>query len=275
MRTLIKHIKAGLVVLMIGLVALGGVSGAAAAEKVPTQRANVSVVVKPTAKDGNIIYEITAKNVGKSPAQNTVITVPYDSSKLRLENVQFSGANAWVTDTRAGSFSAEILLLSSGGDWQTMTVYFTALGVFQPGNVVGDRLSYRWNDKQGSTSALSNLPILGDNTGMFALNASPASATAKTTRVFTSGEIFTPDELVTMWYTTPTGKSIELEVKGARLVDANSTKSKDNGGAFVSADVNGAIKVQYSTESLPPGKYTMVARGNSTGFVANAIFEVK
>lgn len=275
MRSLIKHIKVGLVALAAGLVALGGVSGAAAAEKIPTQRADISVVVKPTAKDGTIVYEISAKNVGKSPAQNTVITVPYDSSKLRLENVQFSGPNAWVTDTRAGSFSAEILSLSSGGDWQNMTVYFTALDVFQPGSVLGDRLSYRWNDKDGSKSAQSNLPILSDGSGMYALNVSPASATAKSTRVFTSGAIFTPDELVTMWYTTPTGKSVELEVKGSRLIDANSTKSEDNGGAFVSADANGAINVQYLTQSLLPGKYTMVARGNSTGFVATASFEVK
>ncbi len=275
MRGLIKHIQVGMVALVAGLVALGGVSGAAAAEKVPEQRANVTVIVKPTEQNGSIVYEIVATNEGKSPAQNTVINVPFDGSKLQLEDVQFSGPNAWVTDTQSGSFSAQILQLSSGGESQIITARFAALSTLSSGSVLGERLSYRWNDKQGSVSAQSNLPILSDGSGMYALNATPTAAAAKTTRTFSSGAIFAPGEFVTMWYTTPAGKSVELEVKGALLVDASSTDSKDNGGAFVIADANGAVSAQYITEDLAPGKYTMVARGNRTGFVAVASFTVQ
>lgn len=275
MRSLIKHIQLALASLMAVLVAVGGVGGVAAAEKVPEQRADVAVVVRPTQASGTVTYQIVATNGGKGPAQNTVITVPFDASKLRLEDVQFSGGGAWVTDIQPSAFTVQIERLSSGGDTLTINARFVALASLQSGAVLGERLSYRWNDKQGSANGLTNLPILTDGGATFALSGNPASAPARTKRTFATSGIFAPGEFVTMWYTTAAGKAVELEVKGTLLVDAASTDSDENGGAFVIADGNGAVSAQFATDDLAPGSYTMVARGNRTGYVAVASFEVR
>lgn len=274
MRSLSKSVYLVVATIVAVFVGLSGVSGVSAQRKASVQRANVAVTVNPVLANGSLVYEIAVTNGGKAPAQNTIITVPFDASKLRLEDVQFSGGSAWVTDIQPSAVTVQIERLNSGGDSRTISARFTPLVNLSAGAVLGDRVSYRWSDKEGNGNGLTNLPIL-NNGALFPLNVTPASAVAKTTRTFSSNAIFAPGEFVTMWYTGPDGKSVELEVKGTSLVDAASTKDDENGGKFVIADANGAMNAQFLSENLAPGTYSMVARGNLTGFSAVGTFEVK
>lgn len=274
----INSLKVGFIstlAVAIGVSGLGMVDTASAAKKEELQRAAVSVYVKPSIEGSQVRYEVSAVNNGKGPAQNTSITIPYNDDLLDLVSVDIKGSGAWVTDRSDDSLTVKIEKLTSGGDSCTIDVLFESDAELSAGAVIGDRLSYTWNDSEGKSSGQTNLPILNAGQSYFDLSVSPASAPAKTVRAFSSDAIFAPGELVTFWYNSPDGVAHELEVKGVSLVDADSTKSKDNGGAFIAADQNGAIYAEFDAKDLPAGSYSLVARGSATGFIATVAFEVE
>lgn len=274
----INSLKVGFVstlAVAIGVSGLGSIGTVSAAEKEPLQRASVSVYVTPSSQGSDLIYQVVASNNGKGPAQNTSITIPYNDELLDLVDVSIAGGPAWVAERDNDSLTVKIEKLTSGGDSRTINVRFSSDANLSSGEVLGERLSYTWNDSEGSASAQTNLPILNAGKSHFDLNVNPASAPAKTVRGFRSDAIFAPGELVTFWYNSPDGVAHELEVKGVSLVDAASTKTKDNGGAFIAADQNGVIYAEFDANSLPAGSYSLVARGSTTGYIATTVFEVE
>lgn len=274
----INSLKVGFVstlAVAIGVSGLGAIGTASAAEKELIQRANVSVYVTPINQGSDLIYQVIASNNGKAPAQNTSITIPYNDDLLDLVDVDIAGGPAWVAERDDDSLTVKIEKLTSGGDSRTINVRFSSDASLNSGDVIGERLSYSWNDSEGSASAHTNLPILNAGQSYFDLSVNPASAPAKSVRGFSSDAIFAPGELVTFWYNSPDGVAHELEVKGISLVDAASTKTKDNGGAFIAADQNGAIYAEFDANSLPAGSYSLVARGSTTGYIATTAFQVE
>lgn len=274
----INSLKVGFVstlAVAIGVSGLGMVDTASAAKKDELQRAAVSVYVKPSIEGSQVHYAVSAVNNGKGPAQNTSITIPYNDDLLDLVSVDIKGGAAWVAERDDDSLTVKIEKLTSGGDSRTIDVLFSSDAELSAGAVIGERLSYTWNDSEGSASGLTNLPILNAGQSYFDLAVNPASAPAKTVRAFSSDAIFAPGELITFWYNSPDGVAHELEVKGVSLIDAASTKTKDNGGAFIAADQNGAVYAEFNADGLPAGTYSLVAQGSATGFIATTVFQVE
>ncbi|HET9221754.1 MAG TPA: hypothetical protein VFO07_04585 [Roseiflexaceae bacterium] len=233
----------------------------AAARPIDEERAAVKVVIMPVASPDSLTYTIRALNRGDSWAHYAKIAVPYDATALKLIDVQFSGAPAWVTQTGPGSFDIRTERLNSNGGATTATVRFAAL---KPGAQLMERLTYSWADSIGGSSGRSNLPLTVAEAEPYATLTHRQAGTDH----FFSGKVFVPGEPVVFWYHLPDGSIVPTEVKNGVIVAADSTDAKDKGSDYALADADGAIDLEFSTGHLAAGQYTMVARGDISGITA-------
>jgi hypothetical protein len=256
-----------LAVLLSGVVNVGS----AAAAVVKDERADVTVVVVPkttsaAAAEGFLTYEIIAINRGSDWARNTTITVPFAPATLKLLNVKFSGAQAWVKEIRDGAFVIEIARLDNEGGTSTATVYFAR----QPGAArnqgLSQRVAYRWDDALLGGKGLSNIPsVLAQTTYPLAVNTFTVANDTK--RLMFSSDIFAPYEPVTFWCDHPSGETEAMRVNGSMLT---LIYGEDEFGTYARVGDDGLLNIAFDPVELHPGSHHLVVRGNWTGFTAVA-----
>src|SRR5689334_12316555 len=100
-----------LALLMTGAIGINS----AMAKPADGNRAKVNVIVTqtPPSSEDLLIYTIKVANSGDMWAHYAKVAVPFDSAALKLVDVQFSGAPAWVTKVEANSFEIRTERLSA------------------------------------------------------------------------------------------------------------------------------------------------------------------
>lgn len=264
--------------LVVGMAALalgvGGATNASAATRVvKDDRPDISVSIQaaPAASANTLNYTITTLNTGKSPAKNATITLPFDTSKLRLDNVQFSRPGAWVSANGTDSVEIQTGRVNSGDDSVTATLFFTKLA---NDAAVTQQASYKWTGVfRGSGEGHSNTPVVSNDN---LLNVAAINTPERQSYSFKSA-IFVPGEAVVLWYNTPDGRAEQLEVKENRLREADLTKpgSDEEGSDYTLADDSGAIDLEMLTRGMAPGTYSIIARGAESGLSATGTFVVR
>jgi len=209
------------------------------------------------ARSGDIIsYTIVATNRGRGNAKNTVMTLPFDSSKVQIVDARFSRPDAWVSKLLTNTLQIETGPLGANGDVVTATVRL----IVQPGLVVGttlgERIQFNWSDQTQGGEGRSNQPQLAVASETLNLPTYPLTIdrSADKTSFSLSSLLFVPGEPVALWYDTPDGKTI-----------ASGT---------VTADDNGVLSAMLSTNKLQAGRYHIVAHGLWSQFTATAVAEI-
>lgn len=256
--------------------ALAGVSGAGAATS--QDSADVRVTIQQSAAvsgNGIVAYTITAVNQGDGFAGDATITVPYDSSALRLLDVRVSRSGVWVSALRDGAIELKTGRLDSDGGQAVATVRFA----LQPGaSAAGltEPVAFTWKDRDNGGEGLSNFP---------AGNPRAAEAAARGLSVSVVGDdltfssdVFEADEPVFFWYTTPQGVTVETRVKDGYIIDARlvaQDEDEKDSGEFVVANDRGVVSAPLDGAKLLPGTYTMVAQGYESGLTATTTFQIR
>lgn len=210
-------------------------------------------------RNGIVTYSIVVKNLGKGSAKETVVTMPFDASEAKAIDATFSRKGPWVSKLITNTLEFRTGPLASNGDTVTATVRLATLPAVANNTSLSERLTYRWADGRSGGNGRSNLPILtaggsDNNQQFYTLNVEPPTGPAGSTHRFTTG-IFAPDEPITFWYNAPDGTVEPLN--------------------NLTANTDGAMNAEFSTKNLKPGTYSMVARGNWTGFTAVGMFQVQ
>lgn len=257
-----------LAILMVGTVGINR----ATAKPIDGNHAKVNVIitqVPPTSQD-MLTYTIKAANRGDMWAHYAKITVPFDSAAFNLLDVQFSGAPAWVTKIEATAFEIRTDRLNSNGGATIATVHFVRLPGASKNATLTERLAYTWQDDVKGGSGYSNLPVGAAAAQPFYTLTHRQTGGGH----FFSSNVFVPGEPVVFWYHTPSGIIVPAEVKKGQIVDAATTGEGEQGADYALADADGALDLQFETSDLAAGQYTMVARGEISGFTAVGMCEL-
>jgi hypothetical protein len=219
------------------------------------QRASPNTTV---ATGGIVTYTIEIVNRGEDDAANMRVTVPLNPRHARLLDVTFNRPDAAISTVQRDSLELAIGELDDG-ESVGATLRVQIAGTVEGNTALGERLTFVWQDDGEVRSGVSNLPALiagaGDtSTDLYPISASPISGRAGETHTFRS-DIFAPGEPVSLWYNKPDGTA-----EGVGVVPAND---------------EGAISVEFTTDGLAPGFYSMVAHGNWTAFSGLAAFQVE
>lgn len=231
---------------------------ASAAEKKVTPSVAVSVAATPSA-DGTLAYDITARNYGNGQAKYTNVVIPIDSSALAVESTTLSGTPSWLATSTSSLIEFRVEKLDED---QTATLHLV-LQKLNDSASLSAPLSFTWNGGSG----VSNAPLPYAPTYSLTTGGNGAMS------VFES-DIFSAGEPVTLWYNTPSGAVVPVEVVQNQNVVTPATGddlSEDAVPYVIASD--GSIRVQFSTVDLAAGTYTMVARGNWSGLTAVGTFQ--
>lgn len=260
-----RTLRLALVLALALVMVVPAAANRAYARPTDQDKAQVSAVIARAADDGGLLtYTIKVANRGDGFASHATVTVPFDATMLRLADVTFAGAGGWVMRIDDGSFQFRTERLGSGGGTTIATARFSRLAGAPASAVLTERLTIAWGDRTGGGSGRSNLP-------MNLMMAQPYPVLAHRhveAKHYFSSTIFVPGEQVVLWYNTPRGEAVETEVHHGVIVTAPSTGEDNPGENYASADANGAIDLRFDTHGLAAGSYTMVARGEISGFTA-------
>lgn len=219
-----------------------------------TQHASPNTSVRP---GGIVTYTIVATNHGEGDAENVQMTMPVNPAYVQVLDARFSHEEAWVSAVLSDTLVIETGRIASNGGVITATVRLAIHPNVAIGTPLGARLIVTGDgvDAERKRSNQTMLIVGGtDNQQPFyPLTADPVVGPAGSTHNFSS-TIFVPGEPVTLWYSSPTGDSVEI--------------------TMVNADENGAINVEFMTQNLTAGAYSMVAYGNWSTLTAVGTFEV-
>ena len=274
-RTFARFTIAG--TLALTLVSLGGVSSAAAATSPSRAPASVKVGILPSTPEdaaGLTAYTITASNDGTNAAGEVTINVPYDSAALRFVGATFSQPSAWISNNTATALEIKTGSVGGDGGWVKAVLRFQPLTSAAAQAV--QRLSFTWTDKLRGGHGISNQ--LPSAAGSYL----PLSISQDGGAMAFDSNAFASMEGVYFWFNAPDGTVIPARVQRGKLISANlvDVKSRNNstydrGSEHAFADDQGQVAVGFVTDGLAPGKYTLVAHGNSSGLNAVAPFQVQ
>jgi hypothetical protein len=269
----------------IGLVGGGAGVVAAASSTSGDNLVDLQVMVQPsaTAPGASFTDAITVENVGQGPARDVAITVPFDSAAVQLLGVQFSQADAWVTDVTANSFHADLGRIGSHSQDVQMSVSFAALPGYTPANALLSSITYSYSDNGKTHSGTTSTELLSTVAAPIAQPAPASTTVVAGGTVPVNSAIFAPGEPVAFWYNAPDGQVLPLYIhKGEITADrqhqerlANGTTHDVNNGHVLNADAQGAIATLLSTKALDPGAYTLVAHGVNSDATAVIAFQVQ
>jgi hypothetical protein len=219
-----------------------------------TQHASPNTNVRP---GGIVTYTIVATNHGEGDAENVQMTMPVNPAHVQVLDARFSHEEAWVSAVLSDTLVIETGRIASNGGVMTATVRLAIHSNVAIGTPLGARLIVT-GDGVDAERKRSNqtLLVVGDANNQqpfYPLTTDPVVGPVGSTHSFSS-TIFVPGEPVTLWYSSPTGDSVEI--------------------TMVNADENGAINVEFMTQNLATGAYSMVAYGNWSTLTAVGTFEV-
>jgi hypothetical protein len=243
----------------------------AAPATVTDDRADVTVVVVPkttavAAAEGFLTYEVIAINGGSDWARNTTITVPFAPATLKLLDVKFSGAQAWVKEIKTDALVIEIPRLDNGGGATTATVRFVRQVGAARNMGLSQRIAYFWDDAMLGGKGLTNIPsVLAQPTYPLAVNT--VTVANDTKHLMFTSDIFAPYEPVTFWCDHPDGATETMRVNGSALT---LVYDEDEFGTYGRVGSDGLLNITFDPVELHPGNHHLVVRGNWTGFTAVA-----
>lgn len=220
--------------------------------------ARVTVVLRPDGsaprRGGSLTMLVVATNRGRGSAEDVLITMPFDSARVRVVDAVFSRPGVWVSSALTSTLELRTGPMADHSDTVTATIRLAVLDTAPEGGDLIGRAALRWADRAGGGEGRSNrveLSVGGPARGPVA--ALTRTESPEGNPVFGSG-IFAPGEPVALWYQQGTGQGVAVEQ--------------------IVADDEGRITYTLDAD-LAPGAYTMVAYGHWTEFTAAAPFSVR
>jgi hypothetical protein len=283
--TLASRLAAAALVGAFGL-GVGGAGVAAAATSSGSENdVNLHVVVQPaaTAPGASFTDTITVANVGQGGATDVTVSVPFDSSEVQLLGVQFNQPGAWVTSVASNAFHADLGAIGSQGKDVQMIASFAKLPGYVTGSALPVTITYHYRSNGESHSGTANTQLVPIEMTAAPQRASTSMMVTAGSTVPVNSAIFAPGEAVAIWYNTPDGQTLPLYLRDGRIstehqrkeLMADGTSHYVNNGAYLYADAQGAIAAPFSTSSLEPGAYTLVAHGLSSSATAVVAFQLQ
>lgn len=269
----------------VGLVGGGAGVAAAASSTSSNNLVDIQVMVQPSATlpGASFTDTITVENAGDGPARDVAVTVPFDSAAVQLLGVQFSQADAWVTNVTANSFHADLGRIGSHGQEVQMAVSFAALPGSTPANALLTSITYSYSDNGKTHSGTTSTELLPTVAAPIAQPSPASTIVGINSTVPVNSAIFAPGEPVAFWYNAPGGQVLPLYIhKGEITADrqhqerlANGTTHDVNNGHVLNADAQGMIATLLSTKDIAPGAYTLVAHGVNSDATVVIAFQVQ
>ena len=235
---------------------------------ITTEDPYLSVVLIPQADTASLTdrvdtYRMEIKGYGDVDLREVVINVPFTSS-YRVANVRFNQGDAWVSRIGDASIDIRLSRVAGASDLFVGTLRFTspaAAGV----NALIARATVNWPNKPQIAPGFSNMPA---NSLRMPLTTRVALPSGNQAYSF-SAATFAPNEPVSFWYTSVAGASVALTADGSVLVPGQTSSAQS-----ITADRYGSLLAHIDTTTLPPGTYTVAARGGWSGVVTSAPFTV-
>lgn len=226
----------------------------------PAEPADLAVTLWPSpsinvARNGTLQYEIRIKNYGSGRASSADVKLPYNRQLMTVTNSRFSKAGDWVSQ-----LTNEHVIVTFGpvapGEYRTATIIFKVQGNLVDNTVLNMRASYTW---AGSGTWPSNwAPVLvrsGDASAEWVwLSVTPDNGPVGTTHRFFTDR-FIPGEGIITWLNTPTG----VQPLTLRSI----------------ADTQGRVTVDFKSDGLKAGRYSLVLYGARSNLTAVATFIVR
>lgn len=270
---------AGAIVMAILMSGILGVGRAQASSPIqePTE-ANVSLAILPKTIEGNpnmLAYDVVAANHSDVFARNVTITVPFDSTVLKVMDVKFSGGPAWM---QKQDTSGIVLLIDRlfKDHPTTATLTFAKLPNAPAGAGLTERATAKWSVLGHSDSAMSNMPIAMQQ--YYPLAVTSYAGTEGLTQRF-AANFFVPNEPVSFWCNMPDGEVHGMLIRtGGAVLDHKLSTGEKKAHSFVRAiraDGNGVMSIDMPAEDLGAGAYSIVAYGNWSGLTAVGPFVMK
>jgi hypothetical protein len=233
-------------------------------EPEPGRGADVAVVLWPkpsiATRSGSVLeYEIRVRNMGENTARQVQVTLPYNRQQFTLTSTRlFSSKGDWVSAIGPVSFTVTFGPVAANEERRGTVVLQVANNLAQ-GTVLNTRASYSWSDNRAGGNARSNwAPVLVGNgpadSPWLWLEVKPVSGRAGTVHSFFTDR-FIPGETVVTWLNTP---------DGVRALSLRGT-----------VDGDGRIRLDFSSQGLKPGNYSMVVYGERSQLTALAAFVVQ
>lgn len=194
-------------------------------------------------------YVVSIAAVGERGGDKLQVQLPFDPAAASLLDVRFSQPGAWLRSADAEGIVLELNSLERGG----VVSATLSLQAHDPATPWPDpqlRALLDWQDDNGAAPLRSNRALPSSNQ---ALSFAPASA-AQPELLVASFDGFSAFEGVSYWYSGPDSRT---SVAGSRV-----------------ADSTGAAALMFSTASLAPGRYTMVARGSCSELTVTGTLNV-
>ena len=241
-------------------------------------RARVSLAVVPKVIEGDqslLAYDVVADNHSEIYARNVTITVPFDSTVLKVMDVKFSGGPAWLQkqDTSGLVFSIERLYRNHP---TTATLTFAKLPNAPTGAGLTERATAKWTVLGRTDIAKSNLPIALQQ--YYPLTVTAYTGKEGFTQTF-AANFFVPGEPVSFWCNMPGGEIHSMKIRtGAAVLDHKLSTREKKTHTFVEAiraDANGTMSIDMPATDLGSGAYSIVAYGNWSGLTAVGPFVIK
>lgn len=250
------------------------IGNASAATLNGEKRPEINVTARvASVESGAVTYTITTLNHGEDSASNVVVHVPFDP-QAQVDSVQFDREGPWVSSLEANSIDIQTGWVSSGGDKLTTTLRFL-VPASSDGAPIKDRLTFNWTEPNGSHRSgqgIGNVPT----TLPAGQGAAPFTVTQDGSKYTFSSNAFGPNDRITLWYSTPSGQSVALEVRGDKIVAVDSQRdTEDDSPAtqdYIVADSSGAVSFTFDSAKLAPGAYSMVAYSSWSDITATAAF---
>jgi len=269
-------VAAVMAILLSGIASAGSVYASSPIQEETHARVSLAIVPKAVEGEQNLLaYDVVAMNHSEIYARNVTITVPFDSTILKVMDVKFSGGPAWLQkqDTSGLVFGIERLYRNHP---TTATLTFAKLPNAPEGAGLTERATAKWTVLGRGDSAQSNLPIALQQ--HYPLTVKAYSGKEGFTQTF-AADFFVPGEPVTFWCNMPGGEihGMKIRTGGAVLDHKLSTREKKahSFAEAIRADANGAMTIDMPAKDLGPGAYSIVAYGNWSGLTAVGPFVIK
>lgn len=263
-------------ILMSGIVGVGRAEASSPIKEETHARVSLAIVPKAIEGDQNLLaYDVVAANHSDIFARNVTITVPFDSTVLKVMDVKFSGGPAWLQkqDTSGLVFSIERLHMDHP---TTATLTFAKLPHAPQGAGLTERAIAKWTVLGRSDSAKSNLPIALQQ--YYPMSVTSYDGVEGLTQRF-AVNFFVPGEPVTFWCNMPGGEIHGMKIRtGGAVLDHKLSTGEKKAHSFVNAiraDENGIMSIDMPAQDLGPGTYSIVAYGNWSGLTAVGPFVLK
>jgi hypothetical protein len=264
-------------VMLSAFVGVGQAAASTAVKEPKGPRVSVVMVAKAPEADQNILsYQIVAANHSEMYARNVTITVPFKGAALKLASVQFSGGDAWVQTQETNAFVYRIEGLHKDHPI-TATVRFTKLATAPKDIALTERATFTWSVQGRKDSGKSNIPLA--LMPYYSMDVTAFATKDGTTQRF-AGNVFAPGEPVSFWCNMPDGEIHGLLIRnGPNAVLAHKvTTEQKRSHSYVEAirtNLDGAMTIDFPTEDLTPGYYSIVAYGQWSGLQAVGAFQMK